>query len=96
MVNNSSDNGAPADATSDNWVDLYAPAFVVPYLRLMRADRPIGTWLLLLPCFFGMGLGLTDQSEAVLTLNSLVAVLLFSLGALIMRGAGCTYNDIAD
>lgn len=45
-----------ADAPKGNWVDLYAPAALRPYLRLSRADRPIGTWLLLLPCYWGLWL----------------------------------------
>ena len=48
---------APADADRGNWVDAHAPVFARPYLRLMRADRPIGTWLLLLPCWHGLALG---------------------------------------
>jgi 4-hydroxybenzoate polyprenyltransferase len=40
-----------ADAPAGNWVDRFAPRASRPYLRLSRADRPIGTWLLLIPCF---------------------------------------------
>jgi len=50
------------DAPADNWVDRFAPRFTRPYLRLSRADRPIGTWLLLLPCWWGLTLAmLFDQ-----------------------------------
>ena len=45
-----------SDAPPDNWVDRFAPAITRPYLRLSRADRPIGTWLLFLPCLWGLAL----------------------------------------
>jgi 4-hydroxybenzoate polyprenyltransferase and related prenyltransferases len=48
--------GAIADAVTGNWVDTRAPAGWKPYLRLSRLDRPIGTWLLLLPCWWGLAL----------------------------------------
>jgi 4-hydroxybenzoate polyprenyltransferase len=83
----------PSDTISDaaprNWVDLYAPAFTRPYLRLMRADRPIGTWLLLWPGLWGVALAGDPWP-------SLKLMLLFVVGAFVMRGAGCTYNDIVD
>jgi 4-hydroxybenzoate polyprenyltransferase len=71
------------------WIDRLAPAAARPYLRLMRLDRPIGTWLLLLPCWWGLALAAEDWPDARL-------LVLFAAGALIMRGAGCTYNDIVD
>jgi len=83
-----------ADAPNDNWVDRYAPAFMRPYLRLSRADRPIGTWLLLLPCWWGLALAiLYDQSPRWGDLWIFVSC---ALGAWLMRGAGCTWNDITD
>ena len=83
-----------ADATNDNWVDRYAPAFTRPYLRLSRADRPIGTWLLLLPCWWGLALAiLYDQSPRWGDLWIFIAC---GIGAFLMRGAGCTWNDITD
>ncbi|MDK3072233.1 4-hydroxybenzoate octaprenyltransferase [Sedimentitalea sp. JM2-8] len=87
-------DGQVADAPSGNWVDHYAPAGARPYLRLSRADRPIGTWLLLLPCWWGLALAvLADQSprweDAWIALGCAV-------GAFLMRGAGCTWNDITD
>ena len=55
--------GQVADAASGNWVDRYAPAPLRPYLRLSRADRPIGTWLLLLPCWWGLALAVAVLSQ---------------------------------
>ncbi len=85
---------APADAAADNWVDRYAPEAAKPYLRLMRADRPIGAWLLLLPCWWGLALAAAERGADRLTL--LLYAALFALGAVVMRGAGCAYNDIVD
>lgn len=85
---------APADAVAGNWVDRYAPEGAKPYLRLMRADRPIGTWLLLLPCWQGLALA-ASAADASLP-QSLFYSALFAIGAFVMRGAGCAYNDIVD
>ena len=83
-----------ADAQTDNWVDRYAPPFTRPYLRLSRADRPIGTWLLLLPCWWGLALAiLYDQSPRWEDLWIFIGC---GIGAFLMRGAGCTWNDITD
>jgi 4-hydroxybenzoate polyprenyltransferase len=84
---------APADADSRNWVDRFAPGPAKPYLRLMRADRPIGTWLLLIPCFWGLALGSFEGAERTTAARY---ALLFAVGAIVMRGAGCAYNDIVD
>src|SRR5437660_3749928 len=81
-----------ADATG-NWVDTRAPRWSRPYLRLSRLDRPIGSWLLLMPCWWSAALaaGIAhDVAGLPLTL------MLFFLGAFAMRGAGCTWNDITD
>ena len=87
-------DGTVADAPPDNWVDRYAPAATRPYLRLSRADRPIGTWLLLLPCWWGLALAiLSDQSPRW---EDLWLVIGCGIGAFLMRGAGCTWNDITD
>jgi 4-hydroxybenzoate polyprenyltransferase len=83
--------GRVADATG-NWVDTLAPGFVRPYLRLARLDRPIGSWLLLLPCWWSLGIAGMRQGE----LPSLWHVALFFIGAFAMRGAGCTWNDLVD
>jgi 4-hydroxybenzoate polyprenyltransferase len=84
---------AVADASAMNWVDRFASKAWVPYLRLARVDRPIGTWLLVLPCFWAVGLA-TRSSGAAHPAPWLL--LLFAIGAMAMRGAGCTYNDIID
>ena len=81
-----------ADATG-NWVDTLAPPWSRPYLRLARLDRPIGSWLLLLPCWWSAALAAGLAHD----LNRLPLVMaLFFLGAFAMRGAGCTWNDITD
>ena len=83
--------GRVADATG-NWVDGLAPPFARPYLRLARLDRPIGSWLLLMPCWWSVGLA----GMRVEQFPSLWHVVLFFIGAFAMRGAGCTWNDLVD
>jgi len=87
--------GAVPDAPPANWVDRFAPPATRPYLRLSRADRPIGTWLLLLPCWWGLGLALVATGARPSSHDLWIAVAC-ALGAFLMRGAGCTWNDIAD
>jgi 4-hydroxybenzoate polyprenyltransferase len=87
--------GRVPDAPPSNWVDRTAPAPWRPYLRLSRADRPIGTWLLLLPCWWGLALALV-ATGARPSLYDLWIALGCGVGALLMRGAGCTWNDLAD
>ena len=82
-----------ADALPDHWADRALPRVLRPYARLMRLERPIGWWLLLLPCWWGLTLGQIAYGGGVP--NPWYA-LLFLVGAIIMRGAGCTLNDIAD
>ncbi len=81
-----------ADAT-DNWVDTRAPSWSRPYLRLARFDRPIGSWLLLMPCWWSAALAAGVLGD--IRQLALVTVLFF-VGAFVMRGAGCTWNDITD
>ena len=85
--------GAVADARPQNFVDRFAPKALLPYLRLARADRPTGFWLLAMPCFWSVAFASrsvgADYPDPWL-------LLLFAIGALVMRGAGCTYNDILD
>lgn len=90
---NMADATAPADAAPRGWV-TYAPVFSRPYLQLMRLDRPIGIWLLFWPCAFGIALGGMGHPRAVAADLRLLA--LFAAGAIVMRGAGCTFNDIID
>src|SRR5438128_2470619 len=87
-----SEAGRVADSTG-NWVDTLAPPFSRPYLRLARADRPIGSWLLLMPCWWSAGLAAVAAHAPRPNLWHLV---LFFIGAFAMRGAGCTWNDIVD
>ncbi|MFV0245432.1 MAG: 4-hydroxybenzoate octaprenyltransferase [Qingshengfaniella sp.] len=86
--------GQVADAVAGNWVDRLAPPYARPYLRLSRADRPIGTWLLLLPCWWGVLL--SAASGDGLGWHGLWIILGCALGAFLMRGAGCTWNDYTD
>jgi len=89
MMNRQPPKQLRTDIPRMNWVDVWLPPFARPYARLARLDRPIGTWLLLLPGWWALtlaGFGAPD--------TKLMA--LFLLGAVVMRGAGCTYNDIID
>ena len=86
--------GQVADAMTGNWVDNFAPIKLRPYLRLSRADRPIGTWLLLIPCWWGLLIGILED-ENVLA-SDFWLLFSCSIGAFLMRGAGCTWNDILD
>lgn len=81
------------DAEPKSWIFRTAPQAVHPFLRLARLDRPIGIWLLLWPCWWGLALGAPASGRAW---PSLWLMLLFALGAILMRSAGCTYNDIVD
>src|SRR5438132_1409641 len=81
-----------ADSTG-NWVDSRAPGWLRPYLRLARLDRPIGSWLLLIPCWWSAALAAIAAHERGPRFTHLI---LFFIGAFAMRGAGCTWNDIVD
>lgn len=86
--------GQVSDAVTGNWVDHWAPTALRPYFRLSRLDRPIGTWLLLLPCWWALALaclktGQFGLYEAWIGIGC-------GIGAVLMRGAGCTWNDITD
>jgi 4-hydroxybenzoate polyprenyltransferase len=89
-------NGLDAPASTDasdihagDWVDRWLPGWAEPYARLARWDRPIGTWLLLFPAWWGIALAAQRWPDPAL-------LLLFGVGAVAMRGAGCTLNDFAD
>ncbi|MBL8569196.1 MAG: 4-hydroxybenzoate octaprenyltransferase [Phreatobacter sp.] len=86
-------DGRVADAVSGSWVDSWAPPGWRPYLRLARADRPIGFWLLVLPCWWSSALAAIAMGKP---LPNLWHIALFAIGAVAMRGAGCTYNDLVD
>ncbi|MCP8897180.1 4-hydroxybenzoate octaprenyltransferase [Shinella daejeonensis] len=94
----SPDSGRVADAPSDNWVYRVLPRGLWPYAQLARWDRPIGWQLLLLPCAWSAALagnvaaaaGSFDAGRLALHL------VLFFIGSVAMRGAGCTYNDLVD
>ena len=86
------DDTAASDIPKDGWVDRLLPARARPYARLARLDRPIGTWLLLFPCWWSIAFA----SPQPLSRESLILFALFGIGALVMRGAGCTFNDICD
>ena len=79
------------DIGQGDWIDRIVPAGIRPYCRLARLDRPIGTWLLLFPCWWSVSLAARPGGWPDLWL-----MILFALGALVMRGAGCTINDIVD
>ena len=83
--------GRVADATG-NWVDGLAPVWARPYLRLARLDRSIGSWLLLMPCWWSVGLSGMQTNQ----FPSVWHIVLFFIGAFAMRGAGCTWNDLVD
>jgi 4-hydroxybenzoate polyprenyltransferase len=82
-------NHLGGDIKVNDWINRYALSPARPYLRLARLDRPIGIWLLLLPCWWGLALAGGGVVETQL-------FALFALGAVIMRAAGCTINDMAD
>ena len=92
------DEVRPADAAPVTWVDRYVPAALSPYLRLARADRPIGVWLLLWPCWWSISLAVPRLAHVTFgaVLHVFWLMVLFAIGAAAMRGAGCTYNDIVD
>ncbi len=87
--------GRVTDAPPDNWVDRRAPVRVLPYLRLARADRPAGTWLLLIPCWWGLALALAADPAGPRPFDLWVFAGC-AIGAFLMRGAGCTWNDLTD
>lgn len=95
MTKLASSPAKPLDAVARSWVDGMPPK-AQPYLRLMRLDRPIGTWLLFWPCVFGLLLGAASQGRPFDSWNDVWFVVLFAVGSVVMRGAGCTFNDIVD
>lgn len=82
-----------ADAAPGNWVERLLPPAALPYAQLMRLDRPIGWWLLLIPCWWGLALAAISVGPRW---ELLWFAILFLVGAITMRGAGCVINDIMD
>src|SRR5260221_6649215 len=94
LVSDIRTSASPADRSDmprGHWIDRRVPAAARPYLRLMRLDRPIGTWLLLLPGWWAIALAAPPGR-----LPDLRLLALFAIGAVAMRGAGCVVNDMAD
>jgi 4-hydroxybenzoate polyprenyltransferase len=90
------DMSMASDITSDHWLLRILPTGLRPFGQLARLDRPIGTWLLLLPCWWSLALATRAGDEVLLDTQLLWLFVLFGLGAVVMRGAGCTVNDILD
>ena len=86
---------APADSISPHWL-THMPAGLKPWAQLMRLDRPIGAWLLFWPCLCGLILGAMGDERNFTLWRDLYNAILFGLGAIVMRGAGCAFNDIMD
>ncbi|MFY8095373.1 MAG: 4-hydroxybenzoate octaprenyltransferase [Niveispirillum sp.] len=91
MTHATETNAGHTDIRAGDWIDRYLPAAWRPYARLARLDRPIGTWLLLLPCWWSIALAAPAGGWPDLWLMGL-----FGVGAVVLRGAGCTLNDILD
>lgn len=98
MSRSTSDSGRVADAPSDNWVYRVLPRALWPYAQLARWDRPIGWQLLMWPCFWSAALAQNAAFAAggFAASRFLAHLVLFFVGAVAMRGAGCTYNDLVD
>ena len=89
------DSGRVSDAVQNSWVDTFPHEWAKPYLRLSRFDRPIGTWLLAIPCWWGLFLAMAADPESPNLADAWILVAC-GMGAVLMRGAGCTWNDIVD
>lgn len=98
MSTNPSDSGRVIDAPSNNWVYRVLPRSLWPYAQLARWDRPIGWQLLMWPCLWSAALAanVARASAAYSASEFLWHLLLFIVGSIAMRGAGCTYNDLVD
>lgn len=86
------DHISTPDAVATSWVHR-APGRLQPMLQMMRADRPIGAWLLAIPCFWGLALAGVETGPSV---QLILYGALMAIGAYVMRSAGCVYNDIVD
>ena len=92
--------GRVADAPSGHWVYRTLPRSLWPYAQLARWDRPIGWWLLMWPCWWSAAMAASAHAQPGAALADVLPspwhLFLFMAGAILMRGAGCTYNDIVD
>lgn len=92
--------GRVADAPSGHWTYKLLPRGAWPYAQLARWDRPIGWWLLLWPCWWSAALAPLARADEAMPiwaqLLNPIHIILFLIGAIAMRGAGCTYNDLVD
>ena len=95
LIKNTIESKIILDASDSNWVDRFCPLWSKPFLKLSRFDRPIGTWLLLLPCWWGSSLAIWSKNS-FLTAHDAWIIFSCIIGAILMRGAGCTWNDISD
>ncbi|MBT5187660.1 MAG: 4-hydroxybenzoate octaprenyltransferase [Kordiimonadaceae bacterium] len=86
---------APEDTVEQNWVNKLSPDFALGYLQLMRADRPIGTWLLLWPGLWSIALASHAYGHVLFEMH-FDLLIIFTIGAFVMRGAGCVVNDLWD
>src|SRR5688572_3517650 len=93
MVTSPLSDGRVADAVDRHWADRWIPARLRPYARLARLERPIGWWLLLIPGWWSIALAQVASGGG---LPDAWLLALFLIGAIAMRGAGCTYNDLVD
>ncbi|MBW8640203.1 4-hydroxybenzoate octaprenyltransferase [Hoeflea sp. WL0058] len=96
MTHSDEHTGRVADATSGSWVYSALPAGLRPYAQLARWDRPIGWQLLLWPCWWSVMLAANAPGQPVERWRIIYYLALFAIGAIAMRGAGCTYNDLVD
>ncbi len=97
MTDRTGTESPPSGDIAESWAHRLAPAAARPYLTLARVDRPIGTWLLLLPCWWGLALALAGPARSAAEPTTGLALgALFTLGAFVMRAAGCVWNDAVD
>lgn len=91
IVKNEEKKSSQSNKGEKTWIDLYLPGRMRPYAKLARLDKPIGTWLLAWPCMWSITLGAYPGN-----LPDFKMMTLFGCGALLLRGAGCTINDLLD
>ena len=89
MTGNSINSNHEDSRADEGPIEKFLPSYLKPFAAIARLDRPTGTWLLLWPCFWSLSLASNGLPEIKLCA-------IFALGAILMRSAGCTYNDIID